>query len=430
VEDYVLKSPPVYQMSNTTLTVWPWTGLAVAAGAGLLIGVEREYRLRSPQEHEGTGGVRTFALVCLAGALCNTLEIAGVFASGVLLLGALSALSYYRNALASGSMTTEVALFVTYLIGGAAITQPALAAALAVVVTILLAGRTRLHHFIRNTITQEELHDGLMLAAGVLVVLPLVPDVPVSWLAGLNLRKIWTVLVMLLVIQSLEHIALRVFGARYGLVAAGAISGFVSSTAAIAALGLQAKKTPALVNAHAAGALASCVGTFVQLLMLSFVLFPAAAQSIGWICLAGLAAVVAGTGLFWRRGQTEPAAFEQQRRMFNLLHTLLFAVLLGGITAFSTWVNTAMGLNAAITVTVLAALADFHAAAASALTMGAGGQTSLQHTLLLVLVAFSANTASKIVACMAGGGPFIRRVAPTLIVIALCAWAAWFWVAA
>ena len=46
----------------------PWVGLLVALGCGLLVGIERERRKgRGP--HRGAAGMRSFALVTLAGAL-------------------------------------------------------------------------------------------------------------------------------------------------------------------------------------------------------------------------------------------------------------------------------------------------------------------------------------------------------------------------
>jgi uncharacterized membrane protein (DUF4010 family) len=45
-----------------------------------------------------------------------------------------------------------------------------------------------------------------------------------------------------------------------------------------------------------------------------------------------------------------------------------------------------------------------------------------------VLLAFSTNTASKIVAAyVAGGVPFGSRVAPGLLAVALAAWLPWGW---
>ena len=55
-------------------------GLAVAVGIGLLVGVERERR-RAEDGH-GVAGVRTFALIALAGALAERVGGIGIALAG------------------------------------------------------------------------------------------------------------------------------------------------------------------------------------------------------------------------------------------------------------------------------------------------------------------------------------------------------------
>jgi uncharacterized membrane protein (DUF4010 family) len=69
-----------------------------------------------------------------------------------------------------------VALFAAFLLGALAQTEPALAGRLAVAVTALLTSRLRLHRFVREAVTPEELRDVLLLGAAALVVLPLMPN--------------------------------------------------------------------------------------------------------------------------------------------------------------------------------------------------------------------------------------------------------------
>ena len=89
-------------------------GLAVAVGIGLLVGVERERR-RAEDGH-GVAGVRTFALIALAGALAE--QVGGI---GIALAGgfvALAALAAYRGSRdADPGLTTEVAMLVVFLLG-------------------------------------------------------------------------------------------------------------------------------------------------------------------------------------------------------------------------------------------------------------------------------------------------------------------------
>ena len=71
-----------------------------------------------------------------------------------------------------------------------------------VVVTILLASRTRLHDFVSQVLSERELHDGLVFAAAALVVLPLVPDRPVGPYAVFNPFIVWRLVVIVMAISA------------------------------------------------------------------------------------------------------------------------------------------------------------------------------------------------------------------------------------
>src|SRR5690606_23705603 len=151
-----------------------------------------------------------------------------------------------------------------YLLGGLAMREPQLSAALAVVVAIVLAARTRIHNWIHDVLTDAEIRDGLMLAAAALVILPLTPREPIDPWGIIQLRQLWLLAVLVMAINSIGYIALRALGPRVGLIIAGLLSGFVSSTATIAAMGARVKENPELHRGAVAGAAASSVATIVQ----------------------------------------------------------------------------------------------------------------------------------------------------------------------
>ena len=101
-------------------------GLAVALGCGLLIGVERERRKgRGP--HRAAAGLRTFAVVACSGGIAQWIDLPGLVVAGALLVGALATLAYARSQRGDPApatdpgLTTEIALFATYLIGVVAV---------------------------------------------------------------------------------------------------------------------------------------------------------------------------------------------------------------------------------------------------------------------------------------------------------------------
>lgn len=157
-------------------------------------------------------------------------------------------------------MTTEVALIFSVLVGGLAILSPGVAACVGVVVAILLAARTPLHHFVSQVLTPDEVREALILAGATLVVLPLPPDRAMGPFQALNPRSVWVVVVLVLAIGAADHIAVRALGARWGLPLAGLASGFILSTATIGAMAGRA----AALSAAVAGAVLSTVATIVQ----------------------------------------------------------------------------------------------------------------------------------------------------------------------
>lgn len=412
-------------MPETTPTV---LGLAVALGIGLLIGVERE-RNKGRGRLRGQAGVRSFTIVALTGALSQLSGEPWLVAAAALFVGGLALLSYRRTAAGDPGITTELALFATYVLGVMAVERPQLAAAAGVVVALLLAGRRRLHRFSTRVLTEGEGRSILQLAAAALIVLPLIPDRPLPWLAEVNPRNLWRLAVLLMTLQAAGHVAVRMTGAWLGLALSGLASGFVSSTATFAAMGARARAEPALRASCVAGALFSNVATIAQLTVLAVAVQPALLAALWPMLLAGGAAAAAGAAAgLHRRRDTEAQAQPVSNRMFSLSQAVMVAALLTGVTAGVALVQNTLGAGAATIATALAGFADVHSAAASAYSLAARGRLPMEQMLLAVLLAFSANSLSKFVAAwVAGGAGFALRVLPGLVMLLAAVWAPVAW---
>lgn len=389
--------------------------LAIALGCGLLMGIERERR-KGSGPGRSSAGVRTFSIASLAGAVAAVLGSVPLVVVGAVFVAALGLLAAWRDTPDDPGMTTEMALLLAYLIGVMAAHDQALAAALAVAATGLLALRDTLHQFSRHWLQPGEVRDGLILAALALLVVPLVPNQPL-WGEALNPQVVVRLLVVLLVIQSLAHVGRRLLQARHALGLSSLASGFVSSTATIATLGMQARETPAQARAQAGAALLSCVATMVQLLVVAATVQPAWLWRLWAPALAGgVVALVWGAVLLrWaavqpaRAGSAVPAAgpaapLAADTRMFNLRDAALVALLLTAVQVGVHGLMQAFGDAGLLVGALLAALADLHASAAAVLLQGppqsdAGGATA-QALTAAVLV----HAASKSVVAMASGG--------------------------
>ena len=404
-------------------------GFAAALGGGLLIGIERERR-KGFGASRAPAGVRSFALVSLMGAAASILAQPLLTFAGAVLVLALAATGRWRRQPRDPGVTTELALFVTYLLGVMAIERPVAAAGGSIVVASLLVSRRSLHEFSVDVLTERELRDGHLFAACALIVLPLLPGESTPWLGGVSPRRIFALVVAFMGIQAAGYVALRVFGPRLGLSLSGLASGFVSSTSTIASLGSRARAEPKLRAACVSGALFSNIATVVLLAIVTGAIYPpvltVAAQSLG----AALLAAIASAGVGFRIQPTNFVSNAPKGRPFSLLHALGFAAALTGVTAVMAIISSRLGRFAADVAIGAAGLFDVHAASASVASLAAKGAISPQAALFPMLVALSANTVSKLsVAFATGGLRYGFGVGLGLLLIIAAAWLPLLWIA-
>lgn len=403
------------------------TSLALALGLGLLIGVERERR-KGIGHGRHFAGIRTFALASLTGAGVQVLGQVWLTAVAAALVAGLALVSHYKDRSRDPGVTTEIALFLTFLLGGLSVPEPALAAALGVTVAVLLAARVPLQRFSTQVLSEQELHDALLLAASALVVLPLAPNQALPWLGGINLRVVWQLVVLIMTVQALGHVALRLLGARLGLPLSGLVAGFVSSTATIAAMGARAVRHPELRTACVAGAWFSTVSTALQILLIAALLYPAGLALIApTLGSALLVALLLGLAAF-RRSTLPLDDTAAPGRAFSLRQSILLALLFTGIAVAVAWLQQGLGTIATLAATALAGLADAHSSSAAVIGLAARGELEPSTMLTAVLLAFSSNSLSKMVAAyVAGGARYGSIVSAGLALVALAAWMPWLW---
>ncbi|MDE2357573.1 MAG: MgtC/SapB family protein [Alphaproteobacteria bacterium] len=412
------------QGAGDAMTIDPRVmSFTVALGIGLLIGAERE-RHKGKGPSRAAAGVRTFALVSLAGAV--SLSLGDAIALAVTLAGvAVLATAGYRNG--SGGdpgLTTEISLVLTTLLGALSMKAPALAAGLAVAVAVLLATRSPLHRFVQAGFTDAEARDALILASAALVVLPLLPDRTLGPFNAFNPHAIWLVVVLVLAIGAAGHVAVRLVGERFGLPIAGFASGFVSSVATIGALGARARETPTALGGAAAGAILSTVATILQMgVVIGATSMPTLRALTPSLAAAGVAAIAYAaifTVLLIRRDDAAARAIPV--RAFSLTGALTFAATVASVmlaaAALKTWYGGAGVLAAA----ALAGFADTHSAAISVAALVADGKLPQGDAILPILAAFLTNTISKAAfAVSSGGRAYALRVIPGLILVGIAA---------
>jgi uncharacterized membrane protein (DUF4010 family) len=399
-------------------------GAAVALGGGLLIGLDRERRKGEGPERQ-PAGIRTFTLAALAGALAQGLGEPALVALGALVVVLLSAVAYFKSRSHDPGLTTELALFVTYLVGVLSMAAPALGAGAAALVAALLAARGRLHRFATEVISEAELHDALLLAALALVVVPLIPQRPLDWLGGLQPRSLALIALLILLVQAVGHIALRALGARAGLLIAGFFSGFVSSTATIASMGARRRADPAVASDCASGAILSTAATWVQALVMLLPLAPQAARVLLPAAAAGVGMAAATALLRERRGAAAGATAHRDpaARVLRVREAAAVALLLTLVALVVSWAQRQFGDRGLLVGIALAGLADAQSGIATLGALARAGTIAIDMAALGVLVGITSNSVVRTaVAFAAGGRRFGIRVAGSLALSTGAAW--------
>ena len=406
--------------------------LLLALGIGLLIGLERERRKGAGPDRRAAG-IRSFALVAVSGALAQLLPAPGLVAVGGTLVASLAAISHFKSRSGDPGLTTELALFVTYLVGVLVVTLPLLGTACGVALALLLNTRSRLHNFATQVLTEQELHDGLLLCAAALIVLPLIPNRPLAWMSDINPRPLAAIVVLILSVQALSHVAVRWLGLRLGLVAAGFLAGFASSTAAIAALGRQVRKQPERAGLLAAAAAWSTAATWVLAILLAGALSIDAALALTPVAGAGLACTLAACGglLAWAPTDSaqDPGSPLGHRDAIRIREAIALATMLFVVTLAVSYAQRWFGPIGLMLSVAVAGLADAHSPVASLAALFDGGQLPRADLILGVLLAITANSGTRLVVALGAGGLASGlRVGAALAAGLAGAWTAWAWV--
>lgn len=397
--------------------------LATALTAGFVLGAEREQGA-----HSSFGGVRTFPLFALAGALGALIHV-WLLVALALAVGGLLAASYLREARASDpedgglGLSTEMAALATFALGALTCARDLplpmtdrllLVGGGTTAVLALLALKRRLHAFVAKVSKQDVYATTKLLLLSV-VLLPLFPDEAMGPWEALNPRGIGLLVVLISGIGFAGYVAVRVFGARKGLGLTGLLGGLASSTAVTLTFSGRAKESPGLVPACAVAIVLAGSTMFPRLAVELAAVSPALALRAAWpLGAAAVGGLGAGAFLYTRlsKASRERAGSAEKplalKNPFTLSKALQFAALFTAVllvsAAASAWFAEAGVLVSAL----VTGLADADAISLSVARMHARGALSDEVAVLAVGLAAASNTASKVAIAAALGG---RRLA-------------------
>jgi uncharacterized membrane protein (DUF4010 family) len=388
---------------------------SVALLLGLLVGVERE-RNRKPGE-EQFAGIRTFPLIGLLGFLA-ALAAEGrsplVFAALALGFSALVVASYVMTALAGEKgATTEVAAFLVFVSGALCCWgQVAFASAAGVIAALLLSMRQALHGLVARLVP-EDLFAALKLALITVVILPLLPDRAMGPYGAWNPHSLWRYVVLIAALSFAGYVAARAFGARRGVLLAGALGGLTSSTAVALAFSRRSREESALARPLASGILLASTIMFPRVLVIAAAVHPPLlgrlAAPTAAVTLAGLVAC-----LVLLRSQGEPGEADvlQRGNPLELGQALRFGVLLAAIFLVSRWAYATFRTGGLYVASLLAGTTDVDAITVQAASQAkeSGNEAFVPVAVTAILLAALSNTAVKGGLTVAVGAPALRRL--------------------
>ena len=392
--------------------------LGVALAIGLLIGTERGWSRRQLAEGTRVAGIRTFGLIGLLGGLW---AVVGHFAGEAVLAVAFAALAavlivtqaYVLKQSADVSATTMVAALVTFGLGAlASFGELEVATSSAVIVALLLGVKPELHRLVAR-IERRELIAVIQLLLMSVVLLPVLPDQGFGPWQALNPYRIWWMVILIAGVAFAGYVAVKVAGARLGILLTGIFGGLVSSTATTLSLSRLGKSRPSLHRLLSAGVIVASATMFPRMLLLAAIIAPDFALRLVWpIGLAGLTAY-GFAYWFWRDAPEGGAATElAPANPFEFGVALQYGALLGVIMLLSFALQDWMGDAGLFLLAAVSGLADV-----DAVTLSFGGRVadaSLAAPLAAsaALIAALSNTLAKIgLVAVAGGGTMIWRVA-------------------
>jgi uncharacterized membrane protein (DUF4010 family) len=385
-----------------------------ALGLGLLLGLERE---RKRDAELLFGGVRTFALIALLGAVGAFMErelYQGWFVLvAFVAVGALVVVSYAMTA-ARGEVgiTTEVTALLAFIVGALCGWNHIDVAAVATVVCLLLLTLKDYLHRLARRVELADVEATLTFAVISVIILPLLPNETFGPppLDVINPYKIWLMVVLIAGLNFLGYLLVKVLGNEHGLVVAGLLGGLVSSTAVTLSFSQRSRQEPAMSSAFVLAIVVAWTIMFLRVVvivgMVNFSLAGDLALTLGLMTAAGVLVSLE----LWRRSRIHGKGMVTAgTNPFELGEANKFGLLFGVVTVAAKAAEVYLGETGLYIAGAVAGLTDVDAISLSMAYLAAGEQESLKVAGRTILIAVVSNTLTKAGMAVFFGAPALRR---------------------
>jgi uncharacterized membrane protein (DUF4010 family) len=409
------------------------TSVGLLLGLSLFLGLAfEEFFARTKRP----GGIRTFPMLALAGGVLYLFDPVHFvpFTAGLIVLGAWLAV-FYRQHVGERDEDGEpnVGLVVpvlnvhAYLLGAIALALPPwIAVATTVTAVLLLTGREKLHALARRVELKEIVTAGeFLILTG--IILPLLPNEPVTTLTTITPRQAWLALVVVCTLSYASYLAQRYWAAAARGLWMAALGGLYSSTATTVVLARQAK-TGSLMRRYAqAGITLATAVMYLRILVVVAVFNLTLARQLALpLCGLSLAALLV-CALQYRF--SKPAPQETKAQQSTLLASggnplelgpaALFAALFILISVVTKWTTTEFGISGIYSLAAVVGITDIDP---FVLNLAQGGTSGMPNSALAaaILIAASSNNVLKAVyAAFFAGGRATAGSAAVLVLLAV-----------
>jgi uncharacterized membrane protein (DUF4010 family) len=392
-----------------------------ALGLGLLLGLERE---RKRDAELLFGGIRTFALIALLGAIGAFLE--RELNQGWLVLvafvavGSLVVVSYAMTAVRGElGITTEISALLAFIVGTlCGWSKVDVAAVVTVVCLLLLTFKDYLHRLARR-VELTDVEATLKFAVISLIILPLLPNAAFGPppLDVINPYKIWLMVVLIAGLNFLGYVLVKVFGSEHGLVVTGILGGLVSSTAVTLSFSQRSRQEPAMSSAFVLAIVVAWTIMFLRVVvivgMVNHTLAADLALALGLMAAAGLLVSL----VLWQRTRFPgKGVVTAGPNPFELGEAIKFGLLFGVVTVVAKAAEVYLGETGLYIAGAVAGLTDVDAISLSMANLVVAEPANLTIAARTIVIAVVSNTLTKTGMAVFLGAPVLRR---TLLLAAL-----------
>jgi uncharacterized membrane protein (DUF4010 family) len=403
--------------------------IALALGLAVFVGLTFE-EVYKQEDRSCPGGVRTFPLLALCGAMLYLIDpqrslafIAGLIALALWLHAHLRGAA---NATGAPTLIIPISNLIAYLLGPIALTQPPwVAVAVSVAAVLFIGTREGLHGLVRIVPRYELVTAGKFLIL-VGIILPLVPNEPVTSATPLTPYHVWLAVVAVCTLSYLSYLLQHYVSAPNLRLLPAVMGGLYSSTATTVVLAKRQREAAVPQPDLTAGIIAATAVMYVRLgviialfdLRLAWSLAPA---------LSAAFAIGAALAIYEWRGTRERQSEGLGISAANPLQVstaVTFAVIFVVVSLLTDWIRRTYGQTGVL---VLAALVGATDIDPFVINIAQGGVSGLSNAMLsgAIMIAASANNVAKAAYAVSFGGvQSARRPAFMLIVLALFGFAA------